>query len=162
VDFRMTEPDVVLGMRQPWVSFDTDASGQATDGPFARDLTHPRAFGTMPRILGRYVREQKVMTLEEAVRKMTSLPAQRVHLLDRGILRPGMAADVVVFDPARIRDVATFEDPLRYSEGVSFVVVNGKVVLDGGVMTGERPGKPLKPRGNQAAATVTGAAGTSP
>jgi N-acyl-D-amino-acid deacylase len=162
VDFRMTEPDVVLAMRQPWVSFDTDASGQATDGPFARDLTHPRAFGTMPRILGRYVREQKVMTLEEAVRKMTSLPAQRVHLLDRGILRPGMAADVVVFDPARIRDVATFEDPLRYSEGVSFVVVNGKVVLDGGVMTGERPGKPLKPRGNQAAATVTGAAGTSP
>jgi N-acyl-D-amino-acid deacylase len=162
VDFRMSEPDVVLAMRQPWVSFDTDAQGQATDGPFAKDLTHPRAFGTMPRILGRYVREQKVMTLEEAVRKMTSLPAQRVHLLDRGILRPGMAADVVVFDPARIRDLATFEDPLRYSEGVSFVVVNGKVVLDGGVMTGERPGKPLTPHGNQAAAPVTEAAGTSP
>jgi N-acyl-D-amino-acid deacylase len=143
VDFAMSEPDVVLAMRQPWVSFDTDASGQATDGPFAKDGTHPRAFGTMPRILGRYVREQRVMTLEEAVRKMTSLPAQRMHLLDRGILRPGMAADVAVFDTARIRDVATFEDPLRYAEGVSFVVVNGKVVLDSGVMTGERPGRPL-------------------
>ncbi len=85
------------------------------------------------------------MSLEEAVRKMTSLPARRVRLLDRGLLRPGMAADIVVFDPETIHDVATFEAPLRYSEGVSHVVVNGRLVLDGGKMTSERPGRPLQP-----------------
>ena len=145
VRFWMSEEDVRLAMRQPWVSFDTDNPGQATDGPFAGELAHPRAFGAMPRVLGRYVREQKLLTLEEAVRKMTSLPASRVRLLDRGVLRPGMAADLVVFDPDRIRDRATFEEPLRYSEGVSHLVVNGRIVLDGGTMTGERPGRPLRP-----------------
>ena len=145
VRFWMSEDDVRLAMRQPWVSFVTDNPGQATDGPFAEDLAHPRAFGSMARILGRYVREEKVLTLEEAVRKMTSLPAGRVRLLDRGIVRPGMAADLVVFDLERVRDLATFEKPLQYSEGFSHVVVNGRVVLDDGKMTDERPGKPLRP-----------------
>jgi N-acyl-D-amino-acid deacylase len=144
VRFWMQEDDVRAAMRHPLVSFDTDAPGQATDGPFAKDLTHPRAFGTMPRVLGKYVRQDRLLTLEDAVRKMTSLPAQRSRLLDRGILRAGMAADVVLFDPERIRDVATFENPLQYPEGVAFVIVNGRVVLDGGKMTAERPGRPLR------------------
>jgi len=145
VRFWMSEDDVRLAMRQPWVSFVTDNPGQATDGPFAEDLAHPRAFGGMARVLGRYVRDEHVLTLEDAVRKMTSLPARRIRLLDRGIVRPGMAADLVVFDLDRVRDLATFEKPLQYSEGFSHVVVNGWVVLDDGKMTDERPGRPLRP-----------------
>ena len=145
VRFWMSEDDVRLAMKQPWVSFVTDNPGQATDGPFAEDLAHPRAFGGMARVLGRYVREEHLLTLEDAVRKMTSLPARRVRLLDRGIVRPGMAADLVVFDLERVRDLATFEKPLQYSEGFSQVVVNGRVVLDDGKMTSERPGRPLRP-----------------
>jgi dihydroorotase/N-acyl-D-amino-acid deacylase len=145
VRFWMSEDDVRLAMQQPWVSFVTDNPGQATDGPFAEDLAHPRAFGGMARVLGRYVRDEHVLTLEDAVRKMTSLPARRVRLLDRGIVRPGMAADLVVFDLDRVRDLATFEKPLQYSEGFSHVVVNGRVVLDDGKMTDERPGRPLRP-----------------
>jgi N-acyl-D-aspartate/D-glutamate deacylase len=132
-------------LEAPGVSFVTDNPGQATDGPFAGALAPPRAFGAMPRVLSRYVREQGLLTLEEAVRKMTSLPARRVRLLDRGLLRPGMAADLVVFDPDRIRDRATFEEPLQYSVGVSHVVVNARIVLDDGTMTAERPGRPLRP-----------------
>ena len=145
VRFWMSEDDVRLAMKQPWVSFVTDNPGQATDGPFAEDLAHPRAFGGMARVLGRYVRDEHVLMLEDAVRKMTSLPARRVRLLDRGIVRPGMAADLVVFDLARVRDLATFEKPLQYSEGFSDVIVNGRVVLAGGKMTDERPGRPLRP-----------------
>jgi dihydroorotase/N-acyl-D-amino-acid deacylase len=144
VRFSMSEEDVTLAMQRPWVSFDTDYQGQATDGPLAPDLAHPRAFGAFPRVLGRYVRELKVLTLEEAIRKMTSLPARRMGLFDRGVLRPGMAADVVIFDPAAVRDVATFEDPNRYSEGIAYVVVNGRVVLDQGKLTAERPGRLLR------------------
>jgi N-acyl-D-amino-acid deacylase len=99
----------------------------------------------MARVLGKYVRDEHVLTLEDAVRKMTSLPARRVRLLDRGLLRPGMAADAMVFDLARVRDVATFEKPLQYSGGITEVVVNGRLVLDGGKMTDERPGRPLSP-----------------
>ena len=109
VRFWMSEDDVRLAMKQPWVSFVTDNPGQATDGPFAEDLAHPRAFGAMARVLGRYVRDEHLLTLEEAVRRMTSLPARRVKLLDRGLLVPGLAADLVVFDLARVRDLATFE-----------------------------------------------------
>jgi dihydroorotase/N-acyl-D-amino-acid deacylase len=145
VRFLLSEENLQRTLPRPWISFNCDAAGQATDGPFAKDLTHPRAFGTMPRVLGRYVRDLGILRLEDAVRRMTSMPAQRVRLLDRGVLRVGMAADVVVFDPDRIRDVATFEKPLQYSEGVSHVVVNGKVVLHEGKMTRERPGKPLRP-----------------
>jgi dihydroorotase/N-acyl-D-amino-acid deacylase len=141
--FAMNEDDLQVAMRKPWVAFDLDAGATAVDGPLGVDRHHPRAFGSMPRVLGRYVRDLKILSLEEAVRKMTSLPARRMRFHDRGLLRPGMAADITVFDPQRIRDVATFEDPNRYSEGVVHVVVNGRVVLDDGKMTSERPGRVL-------------------
>jgi dihydroorotase/N-acyl-D-amino-acid deacylase len=141
--FSMNEDDLQVAMRKPWVAFDLDAGAVAVDGPLGADKHHPRAFGSLPRVLGRYVRELKLLTLEEAVRKMTSLPARRLRFHDRGLLRPGMAADITVFDPERIRDVATFEDPNRYSEGVSYVIVNGRVVLDDEKLTAERPGRVL-------------------
>jgi len=142
--FSMSEDDLQVAMRKPWVALDLDAGACAVDGPLGADRHHPRAFGSMPRVLGRYARELKLFSVEEAVRKMTSLPARRMRLPDRGLLRPGMAADITVFDPDRIRDVATFEDPNRYSEGVATVVVNGRVVLDDGKMTAERPGRVLR------------------
>jgi dihydroorotase/N-acyl-D-amino-acid deacylase len=119
----------------------------ASDGEIpiiGRGNPHPRSYGTFARVLGVYVREKGILTLEEAVRKMTSLPAQRIGLMDRGLLRPGMKADIAVFDPARVRDVATFENPHRYAEGVSLVIVNGQVVLDGGQVTAARPGTVLR------------------
>ncbi|HSD28563.1 MAG TPA: amidohydrolase family protein, partial [Vicinamibacteria bacterium] len=119
----------------------------ASDGEvpvFGRGAPHPRSYGTFARVLAVYVREKGLLTLEEAVRKMTSFPAARLGLPDRGLVRPGMKADLVVFDPATIRDRATFEDPHRYAEGVSLVVVNGEVVLDGEKMTGARPGRVLR------------------
>jgi dihydroorotase/N-acyl-D-amino-acid deacylase len=119
----------------------------ASDGEvpvFGRGAPHPRSYGTFARVLGVYVRERGLLSLEEAVRKMTSLPAARLGLADRGLVRPGTKADLVVFDPATIRDRATFEDPHRYAEGVSLVVVNGDVVLDGERMTGARPGRVLR------------------
>jgi N-acyl-D-amino-acid deacylase len=139
----MDEPDLRLAMRQPWTSFGTDAAALAVDGPLASDGTHPRAFGSMPRVLGRYVREEKLFPLEEAVRKMTSLPAARLGLTDRGLLRPGMAADVVVFDPATVADTATYENPHQYSLGMELVLVNGQLVLRDGIRTTARPGRPL-------------------
>jgi N-acyl-D-amino-acid deacylase len=141
--FAMNEDDLQVALRKPWVALDLDAGACAVDGPLGADKHHPRAFGSMPRVLGRYARDLKLFSVEEAVRKMTSLPARRMRLHDRGLLRPGMAADITVFDPERIRDVATFEDPNRYSEGVSYVVVNGRVVLDDGKLTAERPGRVL-------------------
>jgi len=116
------------------------------DGPFAGQGGHPRGFGSAPRLLGHYARDLHLFSVEEAVRKMTSQPAQRMSLYDRGLLRPGMAADVTVFDPATVRDVATYEDPVRYAEGIEYVNVNGRVVLDAGKMTPERPGRILKHR----------------
>ena len=141
--FSMNEDDLQYALRRSWVAIDLDAGGFSLDGPFGTSKHHPRALGTMPRVIGHYARDLKLFPIEEAVRKMTSLPARRMGLSDRGLLRPGMAADVVVFDPEKIRDVATFEEPNVYSEGVEHVVVNGRVVLDGGRMTGERPGRPL-------------------
>jgi dihydroorotase/N-acyl-D-amino-acid deacylase len=140
----MREDDVVAALKSPWVSVDTDSGAKAEDGPLSESKSHPRAFGTFARILGKYVRDEKVLRLEEAVRKMTSQPATRVHLQDRGILRPGMAADVTVFDPATIRDVATFESPMHYSVGVRYVLVNGRPVVADGKITSERPGRALK------------------
>jgi dihydroorotase/N-acyl-D-amino-acid deacylase len=142
--FSMSEQDVRAAIAHPWTSFCTDFGAVATDGVFSEDLVHPRVYGSFPRILGRYVREHELLRLEDAIRKMTSLPAQRVGLLDRGLLRPGMAADVVVFDPATIIDVATFEEPHQVSRGVRFVLVNGELVLDDGVMTDARPGRGLR------------------
>ena len=141
VRYLMSEEDVAFGLAQPWVSLACDSPGQALDGPFAHELTHPRAFGAAPRLLGHYARDLHLFSVEEAVRKMTSLPARRLRLADRGLLRPGMAADITVFDPARVIDVATYEEPLRYAKGVDWVLVNGQVVLDGGKLTSARPGR---------------------
>ena len=145
----MREDDVVAALKSPLVSICTDSGAKAEDGPLSESKTHPRGFGTFPRILGHYVRDEKVLRLEEAIRKMTSQPATRVHLQDRGILRPGMAADVTVFDPVTIRDVATFENPMHYSVGVRYVLVNGRAVLADGKITSERPGRALKGPGTK-------------
>jgi N-acyl-D-amino-acid deacylase len=140
----MDEGDVRLALAHPLVSFGTDSGARAEDGPLAESKSHPRGWGTFPRILGRYVRDEHLLTLEEAIRKMTSQAAIRVGLLDRGILRPGMAADIAVFDPATVRDRATFEDPNHYSVGIRHVLVNGRPVVRDGAITGERPGRPLR------------------
>ena len=118
-------------------------------GLLSESRSHPRAWGSFPRILGRYVRDEHLLTLEEAIRKMTSKAADRVHLSDRGLLRPGMIADVTVFDAATIRDVSTFDDPKHYSTGVRHVLVNGKRVVADGTITSERPGRPLRGPGVQ-------------
>ncbi len=140
----MREDDVQTALKHPLVGIGTDSPARAEDGPLSVSKGHPRAWGSFPRILGKYVRDEKLLPLEEAIRKMTSRAAARVHLNDRGILRPGLAADITVFDPAAIRDVSTFENPNHYSAGVKYVVVNGKVVLGDGKLTEERPGRALR------------------
>jgi N-acyl-D-amino-acid deacylase len=140
----MDEADVRVAVLNPLVAFGSDSGAQAEDGPHSKTKAHPRAFGTFPRVLGEYVREQHTMRLEEAVRKMTSLAASRVGLLDRGILRPGMIADIVVFDAKAIRDPATYSDSLHYSLGVKYVFVNGRPVVWEGSITEERPGRALR------------------
>jgi dihydroorotase/N-acyl-D-amino-acid deacylase len=140
--FMMSEDNVRLGLRQPWIKFGTDAGGMDPDSALARGaLAHPRAYGTFPRILGRYVREEGVLPLEEAVRKMSSAVATRLSLDDRGVLREGMYADVVVFDPETITDRATFEQPHQLSVGVRDVFINGVGVVRAGKHTGARPGR---------------------
>ncbi|MGZ6143483.1 MAG: N-acyl-D-amino-acid deacylase family protein [Myxococcales bacterium] len=142
--FGMNEDDVKLGLSQPWVAFDTDYGGMAPDGPFAIEgSAHPRAYASTARLIGHYARDEKLFSIEEAVRKMTSLPARRLGLQDRGLVRRGLKADLVVFDPATLRDTATFEKPEVYPEGIPYVVVNGKLVLDNGKRTKERSGRPL-------------------
>lgn len=145
--FGMSEPDVVLALQQPWVAVDNDSSGTSPEGLLGQEHPHPRAYGTFPRILRKYVREEKKLALEDAIRKFTSLPAQRMRLTDRGVLKQGMWADVVVFDPATIRDLATFEKPNQLSEGMNYVLVNGVPVIDQGKMTGALPGKVLRGEG---------------
>jgi N-acyl-D-amino-acid deacylase len=142
--FGMSEPDVALALQQPWVSVDNDSSGTSPEGILGEEHPHPRAYGTFPRILRKYVREEKKLTLEEAIRKFSSLPAQRMRLTDRGVLKQGMWADVVVFDPETVRDVATFDDPNRLSEGMEYVLINGVPVIENGKMTGALPGKVLR------------------
>lgn len=142
--FSMSEEDVKTALKQPWVSIGSDSG--AVVGFMKEKGAHPRAYGTFPRVLGHYVRDEQLFTLEEAVRKMTSLAASRVYLKDRGVLREGMKADVVVFDPATIRDVSTYEDPHHDSEGISNVLVNGVPVLLGGKMTDALPGRILRHR----------------
>jgi len=142
--FGMSEDDVKLALAQPWVSLCTDYGAMAPDGPLnAEGGAHPRAFASTARILGQYARDEHLFSMEEAVRKMTSLPARRLGLEDRGLVRWGMKADLVVFDPARIRDTASFEQPMQYPEGIEHVLVNGQLVLDGGERTRARPGRPL-------------------
>ena len=145
--FGMSEPDVALALQQPWVSVDNDSQGTAPDGLLGQEHPHPRAYGTFPRILRKYVREEKKLRLEDAIRKFSALPAQRMRLTDRGVLKAGMWADVVVFDPQTITDLATFENPNQLSEGMQYVLVNGVPVIDGGKATNALPGKVLRGAG---------------
>jgi N-acyl-D-amino-acid deacylase len=139
--FIMSEPDVTLALQQPWVSVCNDSQGAAPDGLLGKEHPHPRAYGAFPHILRKYVREEKKLTLEDAIRKFTSLPAQRMRFADRGVLKAGMWADVVVFDPDTIHDNATFDNPNQLSEGMRFVLVNGVPVVDEGKATNALPGK---------------------
>jgi dihydroorotase/N-acyl-D-amino-acid deacylase len=140
----MSEPDVLLALEQPWVSVDNDSEGTSPEGLLGKEHPHPRAYGTFPRIIRKYVMEEKKLTLEEAIRKFSSLPAQRMRLTDRGVLKQGMWADVVVFDPAEVRDLATFEKPNQLSRGMQYVFVNGVSVIDDGKATNALPGKVLR------------------
>jgi N-acyl-D-aspartate/D-glutamate deacylase len=140
VYFHHNEQDMQYALRQPFVSIGSDGTAVAVDGPTAQGHPHPRYFGTFPRVLGRYVRDEKVLALEDAIRKMTSANAEKIHVYDRGLLRQGMWADVTIFDPATIVDRATYEKPRQYAVGVKYVLVNGQVVLDRDKHTGARPG----------------------
>ena len=144
VNFVMAEDDVRNVLRSPLVSIGTDSAAKAEDGPLSRSKSHPRGWGSFPRILGKYVREEHLLTLEEAIRKMTAQPAGRVHLGDRGILRPGMAADVTIFDPNTIADAGSFKDPNHYAVGIKHVIVNGQIVVRDGKITEARPGRVLR------------------
>ncbi|HEV2607190.1 MAG TPA: amidohydrolase family protein, partial [Xanthomonadaceae bacterium] len=145
--FGMEENDVVLILKQPWVSINNDAPGTSPEGLLGMDHPHPRAYGTFPRILAKYVRDEKLLTLPDAIRKFSALAAQREHLVDRGVLKQGMWADVVVFDADTIHDVATYDDPNKLSVGMQYVLVNGVPVIDGGKMTGALPGQVLLGQG---------------
>jgi N-acyl-D-aspartate/D-glutamate deacylase len=140
----MDEKDLQTALREPWVDIASDGYSLSVEGLLAVGHPHPRNYGTFPRILGHYVRDEKVLTLEDAVRRMTSLGAQRLGLKDRGLLREGYWADVVVFDPNRISDRSTFQSPKQYPEGINYVLVSGRVVIDRGNHTGERPGMALR------------------
>ena len=144
--FSMSEPDVELAMKQPWVGVGSDGAAVSPAMVFA-GKPHPRFYGTFPRVLGAYVRERHVLTLADAVRKMTSLPAHITGLKGRGLLAPGMAADITIFDPQTVSDKATFENPLQYPVGIPYVIVNGVVVIDTGRHTGAKPGQVLYGRG---------------
>ncbi|MBM3808413.1 MAG: D-aminoacylase [Acidimicrobiia bacterium] len=140
----MREDDVRLALSNPMISIGTDSGARAEDGPLSESKSHPRAWGSFPRVLGKYVRDEQLITLEEAVRRFTSRPAARVGLADRGILRAGMKADVTIFNPDTVRDLSTFVDPTHYSQGIEHVLVNGKAVVSGGKITAERPGQPIR------------------
>jgi dihydroorotase/N-acyl-D-amino-acid deacylase len=146
VYFSMSEPDVELAMKQPWLGVGSDGVAVSPAMAFI-GKPHPRFYGTFPRVLGVYVREKRVLTLPDAIRKMTSFPAQIIGLTDRGLLRPGMAADITIFDPKTVIDKATFQNPLQYPFGIPYVIVNGVVVIDQGQHTGARPGRVLYGKG---------------
>jgi len=149
VYFHHAEEDMRYALKQPFVSVGSDGTAVKTEGPLASGHPHPRYYGTFPRVLGRYVREEKLISLEEAVRKMTSANAAKIRIYDRGLLRPGQWADVTVFNPETIIDHATFEKPHQYATGVEYVIVNGKVVLERGRHTGARPGAILYGQGRK-------------
>ena len=146
--FAMSEDDIALALKQPWTSIDNDSQGTAPTGILGKEHPHPRAYGTFPRILRKYVREDHLLTLPDAIRKFSSLPAERLRLGDRGVIKQGMWADVVLFDPEKIRDVATFENPNQLSVGMQFVLVNGVLVIAEGRMTNLLPGKVLRGGGD--------------
>jgi dihydroorotase/N-acyl-D-amino-acid deacylase len=142
--FMMSEDDMRAAMKSPLVSFCTDSGSRATDGPLAGSKSHPRGWGSYPRILGRYVRDEKLLTLETAIHKMSGAPAARVGLKERGLIREGMYADITVFDPAKVIDTATFESPNQYPTGIEYVLVNGKISVDKGQRTGVLGGRVLR------------------
>src|SRR6266542_2676048 len=149
----MDEKDVRAALAHPLVSFGTDSPAKATDGPLSHETSHPRGWGSAARILGYYVREEKVLRLEEAIRKMTSFAAEAAGLSDRGLIKSSFAADLAVFDPATVRSAATFESPNHYSEGFRYVAVNGVLVVDDGKITGKTPGRALRGPGYAARPT---------
>jgi N-acyl-D-amino-acid deacylase len=151
--FAMSEPDIALAAVQPWVSFCNDSAGTAPDGLLGKEFPHPRAYGTFPRVLRKYVREERRMRLEEAIRKFTSLPASRLRLNDRGVLKAGMWADIVVFDPEVITDRSTFSAPNQLSVGMQWVFVNGVPVVADGAATSALPGQVLRGQGFRAVST---------
>jgi dihydroorotase/N-acyl-D-amino-acid deacylase len=142
--FSMSEEDVRDAVAAPWVGVGSDFGATASDGPLQMRRVHPRAYGTFPRVLGHYVRDEHALTLETAIRKMTGVAAERMGLVRRGLLREGYFADITVFDPNTIADRATFEDPHQPSVGVRYVLVNGRFTMDDGRLTDERPGRPLR------------------
>jgi N-acyl-D-amino-acid deacylase len=142
--FGMSEPDVRLALREPWVSVCNDSQGTAPDGLLGQAHPHPRAYGTFPRILRKYVREDGALTLPDAIRKFTALPAANLRLADRGVIKAGMWADIVIFDPETITDRATYENPNQLSQGMEYVLVNGVPVIDHGRMTNALPGKVIR------------------
>jgi N-acyl-D-amino-acid deacylase len=152
--FGMKEDDVALALVQPWTSINNDSSGTSPEGILGQEHPHPRAYGTFPRILRKYVREEHRLSLEEAIRKFSALPAQRMRLTDRGVLKRGLWADVVVFDPKTIADRSTFSDPNELAVGMRWVLVNGVPVIAGGQMTGAKPGHVLRGPGYQPAAVA--------
>lgn len=142
--FGMCEEDVRMVMAHPCVMIGSDSSATAVDGPLAKGHPHPRTFGTFPRVLGRYVREEKVLSLEQAIYKMSGMAAKRLQLWDRGVIRPGAKADLVLFDPDTVIDTATFEAPCQYPKGIEWVMVNGAMVIENGEHTGRIVGKVLR------------------
>ena len=139
----MSDENLRTEIALPWVSFGSDAASMAPELPFTRSATHPRAYGNFARVLGKYVRDDHVLTIADAVRKLSGLPATNLELDHRGFIKEGMFADIVVFDPARVADRATFDDPHQYAVGVVHVIVNGVQVLKDGEHTGAKPGRAL-------------------
>jgi N-acyl-D-aspartate/D-glutamate deacylase len=144
VYFHHEESDMLYALKQPYTSVGSDGSAISPEGPSGDKNPHPRWYGTFPRVLGRYVREKKALTLEQAVRKMTAMNAEKINIFDRGYLHEGFRADVTLFDPKTVIDKATFEKPHQYPEGIPYVIVNGKIVLDNGRHTGALPGKVIR------------------
>ncbi|HEV7522497.1 MAG TPA: amidohydrolase family protein, partial [Candidatus Angelobacter sp.] len=145
--FIASEEDLQTGLRQPWTSIGLDINEMSLDGPLFEEHTHPRGYGSMPRFLGHYVRDLKLLPLEQAIRKITSLPAQREHLVGRGLIKDGFFADITIFDPATIIDNATYTQPAQLAEGVKYVIVNGQVAFENGKATGAMAGRALKGQG---------------
>jgi len=142
--FTMSENDLTYGLKQPWTSICLDANELSLDGPLFESHTHPRAFGGFPRLLGHYVRHEQLMPLPEAIRKITSMPAQHTHLTGRGLIKVGFYADITIFDSTTIIDRATYTDPAQVSQGVNYVIVNGQLEYDHGKLTGATSGRPLR------------------
>jgi N-acyl-D-amino-acid deacylase len=145
VGFGMSEENTAAFLAHPLGMVCSDGSALATDGPLSSGTPHPRSFGSFPRVLGHYSRDEHLMPLETAIHKMTAMPARRLRLVDRGVVAPGAFADLVAFDPATVSDRATFANPHRYPVGIAHVIVNGEIVLHHGELTGRLPGRVLRP-----------------